>query len=145
MAYNEKNMESLYLEQQTEGKNMKQAVYKKVFSLLLSVILTLVTLTPVQVAAVSGQTDGSHKNLVVIVRFSDDSSSGYNSVYAYQPDYTYWQQFKSWFGETNIPYFDSGTVSLARYMTAAANKFLRIYHAKVRDHLNALEQVNSNT
>lgn len=25
------------------------------------------------------------------------------------------------------------------YMTAAANKFLRIYHAKVREHLNALE------
>ena len=121
MAYNEKNMESLYLEQQTEGKNMKQAVYKKVFSLLLSVILTLVTLTPVQIAAVSGQTDGSHKNLVVIVRFSDDSSSGYNSVYAYQPDYTYWQQFKSWFGETNIPYFDSGTVSLARYMRILSN------------------------
>ena len=31
------------------------------------------------------------------------------------------------------------------YMTAAANKFLRIYHAKVREHLNALEQVDLNT
>ena len=31
------------------------------------------------------------------------------------------------------------------YMTAAANKFLRIYHAKVRDHLNALEQEDLNT
>jgi Transposase and inactivated derivatives len=31
------------------------------------------------------------------------------------------------------------------YMTAAANKFLRIYHAKVRERLNALEQAVSNT
>ena len=31
------------------------------------------------------------------------------------------------------------------YMTAAANKFLRIYHAKVREHLNALEGVDLDT
>ena len=31
------------------------------------------------------------------------------------------------------------------YMTAAANKFLRIYHAKVREHLNALDQADPNT
>lgn len=31
------------------------------------------------------------------------------------------------------------------YMTAAANKFLRIYHAKVRDHLNALDDVKLDT
>lgn len=31
------------------------------------------------------------------------------------------------------------------YMTAAQNKFLRIYHAKVRDFLNALDDVNSLT
>jgi Transposase and inactivated derivatives len=29
------------------------------------------------------------------------------------------------------------------YMTAAANKFLRIYHAKVREHLNSLEMTES--
>ncbi len=31
------------------------------------------------------------------------------------------------------------------YMTAAANKFLRIYHARVRDYLNGLDSVESNT
>ena len=31
------------------------------------------------------------------------------------------------------------------YMTAAANKFLRIYHAKVRDYLNGLDGVNLDT
>lgn len=31
------------------------------------------------------------------------------------------------------------------YMTAAANKFLRIYHAKVREHLNALDNVTPDT
>lgn len=31
------------------------------------------------------------------------------------------------------------------YMTAAANKFLRIYHAKVREHLNALDSVTLDT
>lgn len=31
------------------------------------------------------------------------------------------------------------------YMTAAANKFLRIYHAKVREYLNGLDSVESNT
>ena len=31
------------------------------------------------------------------------------------------------------------------YMTAAANKFLRIYHAKVREHLNALDGTDLNT
>lgn len=31
------------------------------------------------------------------------------------------------------------------YMTAAANKFLRIYHAKVKGHLNGLDSVESNT
>lgn len=29
------------------------------------------------------------------------------------------------------------------YMTAAANKFLRIYHAKVKEHLNALDPIHS--
>lgn len=31
------------------------------------------------------------------------------------------------------------------YMTAAANKFLRIYHAKVREHLNVLDNVTPDT
>lgn len=31
------------------------------------------------------------------------------------------------------------------YMTAAANKFLRIYHARVREHLNALDNVTPDT
>ena len=31
------------------------------------------------------------------------------------------------------------------YMTAAANKFLRIYHAKVRDYLNSLDMTESDT
>jgi len=31
------------------------------------------------------------------------------------------------------------------YMTAAANKFLRIYHAKIRDYLNSLDMTESDT
>ncbi|MFZ2756313.1 MAG: RICIN domain-containing protein, partial [Atopobiaceae bacterium] len=62
-----------------------------------------------------------HKNLVVVVRFSDDATEPYNATYGYNSYYTYWQQFKSWFSPTNIPYFDEGTTSLSSYMSTISN------------------------
>jgi M6 family metalloprotease-like protein len=62
-----------------------------------------------------------HKNLVVVVRFSDDATEPYNATYGYNSYYTCWQQFKSWFSPTNIPYFDNGTTSLSSYMSTISN------------------------
>lgn len=67
----------------------------------------------------------THANLVVVVRFSGDTTgdgqTGYNATYAHNSSYTYWQQFKSWFAPTGIPYFDTGTTSLQSYMATISD------------------------
>lgn len=103
---------------------MEKKTLRKSIAILFSLLIAagMIFNTGFTAEADSGENAASgHKNLVAVVRFSDDTAETYNGTYSYNSYYTYWQQFKCWFEAGNIPYFDNGTTSLAAYMSAISN------------------------